>query len=114
MNYWYRLVTDNSNKLSALVYKCLYAMYRRGTHESLYLKNIHNILIDVGLPYLWDTQDVSHIAKTQFSTYIKQHIRYLFIQQWHTNLNGSIFDTYNTNQILSQRSTYTYCRTTAL
>ena len=68
MNYWYRLVTDNSNKLSALVYKCIYAMYRRGTHESLYLKNIRNILIDVGLPYLWDTLDVSHIAKTQFST----------------------------------------------
>ena len=94
MNFWFRLVSDDSNKLSTIVYKCLYAMYKKGSHESLYIKNIRNILIDIGLPYLWDTQDVSHLSKTKFSKYVNQYTKDIFIQQWYTDLNGSMYDTY--------------------
>ena len=39
MNFWFRLVEpQNNRKLSAIVYKCLYQMYKHGIHESVYVK----------------------------------------------------------------------------
>ena len=96
MNYWFRLVLpENASKLSSLVYKCLYMMYRKGLHESLYIKNIRDTLIDVGLPRLWESQDTSHISKTRFNTHVKQHLKDLSILQWRHDVNtSSIYDTY--------------------
>ena len=96
MNYWYRLVSpENNNKLSALVYKCLLFMYREGAHENQYLKNVHKILIDTGLPYVWETHDISLVNKTWFTNHIKNHSQDMYILQWHTDLvNSSMYQTY--------------------
>ena len=97
MNYWYTLVShENSNKLSSLVYRCLLNMYKLGVHESHYVKYIHKTLINAGLPYLWETQNVTHISKNALKTHIRQHSRDLYILEWHnTLLNSPMYNNYN-------------------
>ena len=96
MNFWFRLVEpQNNRKLSAIVYKCLYQMYKHGIHESLYVKNIRKCLIDAGYPYLWETHDVSHLSKNQFKAHIKRHTQDMHILEWHNELaNSPIYDSY--------------------
>ena len=98
LNYWYKLVShDNKHKLSSRIYKLLCTMYKAGLHECPYVKYIHKTLIEVGLPALWDTQDVTHINKQGFKSHIKQHTRDLYIQEWCNTLHsGSMYQNYRT------------------
>ena len=98
LSFWFELVSnENSNKLSSLVYKCLYTMYRLDVHENLYVKYIHKSLIDVGLPYLWNTQNVSHLSKSMFKSHVKQLTQDLHILDWHNSLfNSPICENYCT------------------
>ena len=97
MNFWYSLVApENMNKLSSRVYNCLLTMYKLRLHESPYVKLIHNTLIEVGLPYLWDTHDVTQLCRRTFKSHIKQHIHDLYIHEWQNNLaNSSMYLNYN-------------------
>ena len=97
LNFWFTLVSnENANKLSSLVYKCLYVMYKLKMHENMYVKYIRQCLIDVGLPFLWDTQSVSHISKSRFKAHIKQHTQDMYILNWHNTIyNSSICRNYN-------------------
>ena len=86
---------ENGSKLSSLVYKCLYKLYRQGTHECLYLKYIRQALIDLGLPYLWESHDVTHINKSQLKTFVKRQTQDLFILKWHTEIaESSMYENY--------------------
>ena len=96
INFWMKLVSnENGSKLSSLVYKCLYKLYRQGTHECLYLKYIRQALIDIGLPYLWESHDVTHIHKSQLKPFVKRQTRDLFISKWHTEIaESSMYENY--------------------
>ena len=84
MNYWLKLVSpENCNKLSSIVYKFLYKLYRQGEHESLYLKCVRDTLIDLGLPYLWESHDLTHVNTLQFKHFVKRQTQDLFLLEWH-------------------------------
>jgi len=60
INFWMKLVSnEHDSKLSSLVYKCLYKLYRQGTHECFYLKYIHQALIDLGLAIRYIHQQIT-------------------------------------------------------
>ena len=96
MNYWVKLVShENRNKLSSIVYKFLYKLYRQGEHESLYLKYVRDTLIDLGLPYLWESHDVTHVNTAQFKYFVKRQTQDLFILEWHNVLaESSMYNNY--------------------
>ena len=96
MNYWLKLVSpENCNKLSSIVYKFLYQLYRQGEHESLYLKYVRNTLIDIGLPYLWDLHDFTHVNTLQFKNFVKRQTQDLFLLEWHNAITeSSMYDNY--------------------
>ena len=96
MNYWVKLVShENRNKLSSIVYKFLYKLYRQGEHESLYLKYVRDTLIDLGLPYLWESHDVTHVNTAQLKYFVKRQTQDLFILEWHNVLaESSMYNNY--------------------
>ena len=96
LNYWFKLnLAENEHKLSSIVYKCLHKMYLSGIHESEYVKFIHNSLIEVGLPYLWNSHDVSTTQFTWFKPYVKTCIQDQFITEWNSTIqNNSIYNDY--------------------
>ena len=98
LNYWFKLnLPENANKLSSIVYKCLHKMYITGVHENSYLKFIHKSIIEVGLPYLWETHDMSTTNAHWFKSYVKMCIQDLFITEWSNKIsNDSIYINYKT------------------
>ena len=94
--FWFKLVSDqNKNKLSTIIYKLHYAAYNNGTYENAYLNQIRSCLIDVGMPHLWQSQNVSNIKLSVFKSYIKQCFQDIFIQHWYSQMdNESIFLNY--------------------
>ena len=91
LSFWFKLISEqNKNKLSSIVYKLLYRLYCNGTHESSYIKCIRSYLIEVGLPNIWFSQDVSNTNFLWFKSFIKQRFKDLFIQDWYTSINDSV------------------------
>ena len=94
--FWFKLVSDqNKNKLSTTIYKLLCASSNNGTYENSYIKHIRSCLIQVGMPHLWVSQNVSNIKFSSFKSYIKQCFQDLYIQQWYSQMdNDSIYVNY--------------------
>ena len=91
LSFWYKLISEqNKNKLSSIIYKLQHRLYCNGTHESLYLKFIRACLIEVGLPHIWYSQNVTNINFLWFKNHIKQPSKDLFIQEWHANINDIV------------------------
>ena len=77
------------------MYSLLYKMHINGTHKSKYLDNIKNMLIDIGLPYLWNDHSSLNFTISQFKSLVKKHLQDLFIQDWFSHIdNDSICETY--------------------
>ena len=93
--FWYKLVSDKCNKISSHTYTLLYNMYKNGIHENKYLTCIKNILIEIGMPYLWLSQNVSHMSISCFRLKVKQALRDVFLQNWYSHIdNDSIYTNY--------------------
>ena len=94
--FWFKLVSDqNGNKLSVTIYKLLYASFNNGTYENAYLKHIRSCLIQVGMPHLWLSQNVSNIKFSVFKSYIKQCFKDLFLQEWYSQIDSeSVYSNY--------------------
>ena len=96
LTYWFKLISPyNDNKLSSIIYKLMFKYYRNDINACTYLKHIRSCLIDVGLPHLWESQDVSSINLLSFKSQVNQRLKDLFIQDWYSHIdNDSIFFNY--------------------
>ena len=81
--------------MSVTIYKLLYASYNNATYENPYLTHIRSCLIQVGIPHLWLSQNVSNIKFSWFKSYVKQCFQDLFLQEWYSQIdNESIYSNY--------------------
>ena len=95
--FWFKLISPSNNKLSSTIYKLLLKIHNNSnnTHENSYLKFIRSCLIEVGLPNLWNSQDVVGINFSWFKSHVNQRLKDLFIQDWYSHIdNDSIFTNY--------------------
>ena len=61
----------------------------------MYLKYVRDTLIDLGLPYLWESHDVTHVNTAQFKYFVKRQTQDLFILEWHNVLaESSMYNNY--------------------
>ena len=95
LNYWFNLsFNKNSNKLSVLIYDYIYKMHNLG-FESTYCSNVYNLLIQVGQPGLWLTNELYDYS--WFKCYVKNTLGDLYIQQWYNTLREkSVYSNYVT------------------
>ena len=86
--FWFKLVKHlNTNKLSSTVYAFLLKLYNDGTNENKYLSTIKQTLVDIGLPHLWQTQDISNVNITWFKSHVKQSLIDNFLQGWYSKVD---------------------------
>ena len=86
--FWFKLVKNlNTNKLSSTVYAFLLKLYNDGTNENKYLSTIKQTLVDVGLPNLWQSQDISNVNITWFKSHVKQSLIDNFLQGWYSKVD---------------------------
>ena len=110
LTYWFKLISPyNDNKLSSIIYKLMFKYYRNDINACTYLKHIRSCLIDVGLPHLWESQDVSSINLLSFKSQVNQRLKDLFIQDWYSHIdNDSIFFNYNCSTVVTLRESDPY------
>ena len=79
--FWYELVVPHThNKLSSLVYSMLYKMHIHGPTKNKYLDYIKSMLIDIGLPYLWNDHSRLNFTLSVFKSLVKKQLQGLFVQ----------------------------------
>ena len=61
------------------MYKLLYEMNCSGNMQSKWLLNVKSILNDVGLSFVWDSQEV--LSKNSIKYYVKQILQDQFVQK---------------------------------
>ena len=56
LDFWCKLIENNNLKLSALVYKTIYALTCNGQIRSNWLNNIQNLVNSLGFSGVWQSQ----------------------------------------------------------
>ena len=87
ITFWGKLVETQNSKLSSLVYKIVFSMYNHSNFNSDWIGSIRNILIECGLPYIWDSQEVFSIK--WLKSFVKQKLKDIFINEWTSKVNES-------------------------
>ena len=60
ISFWSKLVTNQYNKLSSLIYRVIHRMHKGNTIKSNY-KNVENILNACGFSGIWESQNVQSL-----------------------------------------------------
>ena len=56
INYWHRVATSNTNKLSNIMYRLVRVMYDRRVLHSPWIDHIKKVLNDCGMGFVWNSQ----------------------------------------------------------
>ena len=83
--FWSRLMT--TEKLSSKIYKLLFKLYANENSQTLYVKNIQNILDNIGLSFIFRNQ--MHVNIIWIKTHVKQILIDQFIQNWRSEIGNS-------------------------
>ena len=83
--FWSRLMT--TEKLSSKIYKLLFKLYAYENSQTLYVKNIQNILDNLGLSFIFRNQMPVNIIWVK--THVKQILIDQFIQNWRSEIGNS-------------------------
>ena len=94
--FWFKLVAhENHDKLSSLVYRCLYRLYVAQVFQNAYLKDVENTLNNLGLSHLWLNQGRENISLIWFKEKVKRSLQDQYLQQWYMHVdNDEIFYNY--------------------
>ena len=87
ISFWSKLVTNQDNKLSSLIYTVIHRMHKGNTIKSNYIKNIENILNACGFSGLWESQKVQSLK--WFNLAISQRLQDQYIQTWSSLVDSS-------------------------
>ena len=83
--FWFKLcVSQYSNKLSCLVYKCLLKLYLSEKHKNHFLQVLNNL----GLSIFWANQTHIDVDFVWFKGKIKQCLKDQFLHQWYTHIDN--------------------------
>ena len=78
----------------------MYTRHANNTHANMYITFIKNTLIEIGLPGVWENQNVTNMTKACFKNYIKTTLQNQFIQKWQSTLdNESIYTIYRMSNV---------------
>ena len=86
LNFWAKLVNGKSNKISCLLYRILLNDNCINIEHS-WMKNVENILNELGLSYVWQSQNVMNMK--WFSEAVKQRLSDHARQSWLSTVNDS-------------------------
>jgi hypothetical protein len=83
--FWSRLMT--TEKLSSKIYKPLFKLYANENSQTLYVKNIQNILDNIGLSFIFRNQIPVNIVLIK--AHVKQILIDQFIHNWRSEIGNS-------------------------
>ena len=83
--FWSRLMT--TEKLSSKIYKLLFKLYANENSQTLYVKNIQNILDNIGINFIFRNQIPVNIILIK--THVKQILIDQFIHNWSSEIGNS-------------------------
>ncbi len=58
VNYWSSVITGKQDKLSYVMYQCLYKLYNENSFRSPWLKYIKTLLNNSGMSDIWMAQEI--------------------------------------------------------
>lgn len=80
LNFWCKLIENNNLKLSALIYKTIYALKCNGQIRSNWLNNIQNLVNSLGFSGVWQSQYCNNIKWLKKA--LRQKLNDQYIQKW--------------------------------
>ena len=80
LNFWIKLATGKTSKLSSVMYCILRHSYDYNIYKDKWLQFIHSQLNQMGLGYLWD--DISNVNLNWFKSLIDQKLVDIWKQKW--------------------------------
>ena len=87
ISFWSKLVTNQDNKLSSLIYTVIHRTHKGNVIKSKYIKNIENILNACGFSGIWESQNVQSLK--WFNLAISQRLQDQYIQTWSSLVDSS-------------------------
>ncbi len=88
VSFWGRLISGDQHKLSASMYKLIYALDAAGVYSSPWLLYVRDIVNECGLSYAWLNQHINCDIDV-FKNDIKNSIQDQFLQTWSRELFNS-------------------------
>ena len=88
VEYWSRLITCQSKKLSYFIYKFIYSLHTNNIYHSLWILFVKKILCNCSFSGVWQSQTIP-TGMDLFNNNILQRLRDQFIQQWNSDINNS-------------------------
>ena len=79
-SYWSKLVENQSNKLTSVMYTIIYHMHKNNHYRSKYIESIKEIIETNGFSGFWLSQNV--INSKWFSKCFEQKLKDQYIQSW--------------------------------
>ena len=76
-----------TEKLSSKIYKLLFKLYANENSQTLYVKNIKNILDNIGLSFIFRNQIPVNIVLIK--AHVKQILIDQFIHNWRSEIGNS-------------------------
>jgi len=87
LSFWSKLLFGKESKLSLIIYRLCFEMYTVNDANFAWLKNVHNIINECGLAYIWNTQ--TFINSDWFISLVKQTLKDQYNQLWHSQTENS-------------------------
>ena len=81
INFWHRIRTDSTNKISVKMFKLIKHLFDENTFRSKWCNKINDILNNTGLSFLWNFDGVN---SNQLKKIIKQQQLHSFSQNWNS------------------------------
>ena len=85
INYWYKLIHGNDNKLIVIMYKALYNMCENNTFKSNWLHFICQTLNENGFGYIWYSQ-AENVKAISLKSLLYERLTLQFKQLWSTTM----------------------------
>ena len=85
INYWYRVATSNSNKLSNIMYRLVRVMHERRILHSPWIYYIKKVLNECGMGIDWNSP--SDCNSNWLNKALKLRLSDIFKQNWHISIN---------------------------
>ena len=83
--FWSKLVSDNNNKISSMLYRLLYTMDRENMFSSNWIITVKNLLNNCGFTEYWTNQSFPN-SLNWFKETVKQRINDQYVQTWNDNV----------------------------
>ena len=85
LNFWYKIATGEENKISTILYKWTYALYKQNLYKSPWLHQIKRSLDLMGESHLFDNV-LNTPGPEWFKCYTKERLNNIYRQKWSSDV----------------------------